>query len=232
MAAGEPGPDEGGGPPARAEPRAWGRAAPRTDGPAGRAPAIRPFLLTAGRVAGGGAGPPLPVETQVVATSSGLCRPRPALLRTARHRRRLPTAAVGRGNRRAAAAAPQRGPGAGRGPARRRTSVGPRAERRHQPRTSPYCEGLSMVSVPSPTPGTHSATPVEQPPVPVKMVIAGGFGVGKTTAVGAISEIRPLTTEAAITEVAAGVDDLTPHPATRPPPRSPWTSAASPSTRR
>jgi signal recognition particle receptor subunit beta len=40
------------------------------------------------------------------------------------------------------------------------------------------------------------------------MVIAGGFGVGKTTAVGSISEIEPLTTEAAITEVAAGVDDL------------------------
>jgi signal recognition particle receptor subunit beta len=52
-------------------------------------------------------------------------------------------------------------------------------------------------------------TPAEQPPLPVKMVIAGGFGVGKTTAVGSISEIRPLTTEAAITEVAAGVDDLT-----------------------
>ncbi|WP_407288718.1 GTP-binding protein [Streptomyces sp. BP-8] len=65
-----------------------------------------------------------------------------------------------------------------------------------------------MVSAPSPTHGTHSATAVEQPPVPVKLVIAGGFGVGKTTAVGAISEIRPLTTEAAITEVAAGVDDL------------------------
>ncbi|MFD5572051.1 GTP-binding protein [Streptomyces cadmiisoli] len=48
-----------------------------------------------------------------------------------------------------------------------------------------------------------------RPPLPVKMVIAGGFGVGKTTAVGAISEIEPLTTEAAITEVAAGVDDLT-----------------------
>ncbi|MCO8307504.1 ATP/GTP-binding protein [Streptomyces hygroscopicus] len=73
-----------------------------------------------------------------------------------------------------------------------------------------------MVSVPSPThgapsptPGAHSATAVEQPPLPVKLVIAGGFGVGKTTAVGSISEIRPLTTEAVITEVAAGVDDLT-----------------------
>jgi uncharacterized protein len=52
-------------------------------------------------------------------------------------------------------------------------------------------------------------TPAEQPPTPVKLVIAGGFGVGKTTTVGSISEIRPLTTEAAITEVAAGVDDLT-----------------------
>ncbi|ARP72953.1 ATP-binding protein [Streptomyces pluripotens] len=55
-----------------------------------------------------------------------------------------------------------------------------------------------------------------RPPLPVKMVIAGGFGVGKTTAVGAISEIEPLTTEASITEVAAGVDDLThtPHKTT------------------
>jgi signal recognition particle receptor subunit beta len=41
------------------------------------------------------------------------------------------------------------------------------------------------------------------------MVIAGGFGVDKTTVVGSISEIEPLTTEAPITEVAAGVDDLT-----------------------
>ncbi|WP_324789814.1 GTP-binding protein [Streptomyces sp. H51] len=66
-----------------------------------------------------------------------------------------------------------------------------------------------MVSVPSPTHGTHSVTPAEHPPTPVKVVIAGGFGVGKTTTVASISEIRPLTTEAAITEVAAGVDDLT-----------------------
>lgn len=52
----------------------------------------------------------------------------------------------------------------------------------------------------------------ERPPLPVKLVIAGGFGVGKTTAVGSISEITPLTTEASITEVAAGVDDLTQTP--------------------
>ncbi|WP_435887484.1 GTP-binding protein [Streptomyces nigra] len=57
--------------------------------------------------------------------------------------------------------------------------------------------------------GAPAGPATARPPLPVKMVIAGGFGVGKTTAVGAISEIEPLTTEAAITEVAAGVDDLT-----------------------
>ena len=46
------------------------------------------------------------------------------------------------------------------------------------------------------------------PPLPVKIVIAGGFGVGKTTTVASISEITPLSTEAAITSVSAGVDDL------------------------
>jgi hypothetical protein len=53
-------------------------------------------------------------------------------------------------------------------------------------------------------------------PMPVKMVIAGGFGVGKTTAVASVSDVPPLTTEAAITEVAAGVDDvsLTPNKTT------------------
>jgi signal recognition particle receptor subunit beta len=40
----------------------------------------------------------------------------------------------------------------------------------------------------------------------VKIVVAGGFGVGKTTAVSAISEITPLTTEAAMTAVASEVD--------------------------
>ncbi len=49
-----------------------------------------------------------------------------------------------------------------------------------------------------------------EPPLPVKIIIAGGFGVGKTTFVKSISEITPLTTEAPMTSAGAGVDDVLP----------------------
>ncbi|MFB9298880.1 ATP/GTP-binding protein [Kibdelosporangium philippinense] len=45
-----------------------------------------------------------------------------------------------------------------------------------------------------------------KPPTPVKIVIAGGFGVGKTTAVASISEIPPLRTEAVMTSAPAEID--------------------------
>ncbi|MGP8303524.1 GTP-binding protein [Streptomyces inhibens] len=45
-------------------------------------------------------------------------------------------------------------------------------------------------------------------PVTLKILVAGGFGVGKTTLVGAVSEIKPLRTEERLTEAGRPVDDL------------------------
>jgi hypothetical protein len=59
-----------------------------------------------------------------------------------------------------------------------------------------------MAFAPSDTRGDDDALPVA-----LKIIIAGGFGVGKTTLVGAVSEIQPLLTEEYLTDESVGVDD-------------------------
>lgn len=53
----------------------------------------------------------------------------------------------------------------------------------------------------------RQASPPTTPPTTVKIIVAGGFAVGKTTFIGSISDIEPLSTEAAMTEHSLGIDD-------------------------
>ncbi len=190
--------------PAAASGRRSPARAPADEPPAAtRRATLRPFVLTAGRA--DGADPEIAMETQVVTTAAAAasgCSPE-----TARHRRAVRRPAVGGGDLRPAAPAPGRHPHPGRRPARRRPPGRPRARQRrlprprHDPASDPWTPRHRLDRIV----GTARVRqrPGRKPPLPVKIVIAGGFGVGKTTTVGAISEIAPLTTEAEMTAASA-----------------------------
>jgi hypothetical protein len=55
--------------------------------------------------------------------------------------------------------------------------------------------------------GRPDVPAADRPLIPLKILVAGGFGAGKTTFVGSLSEIPPLSTEQAMTSLSVGVDD-------------------------
>lgn len=64
------------------------------------------------------------------------------------------------------------------------------------------CDTAAMVAPVAP------AVPATPPPVTLKILVAGGFGAGKTTFVGAVSEIEPLSTEELLSGLSEAADPL------------------------
>jgi signal recognition particle receptor subunit beta len=65
----------------------------------------------------------------------------------------------------------------------------------------------SDVAAPEARDGAAQEAPGGVAPITVKIVVAGGFAVGKTTFIGSISDIEPLSTEAAMTDRSVGIDN-------------------------